>query len=207
MARKTKEEAERTRELLLDAAARVFHAKGVSRTSLAEIAEAAGLTRGAIYWHFRNKADVFKAMCDRIKLPMDAAVEATANRMASDPVGVLRELGLYAISLLRDEDYRRVLEVMFHRCEYVEDMGEVLQRQAESRRECIAEMRLAFVAAGELGQLRSGVEPSLAAEGLVAYINGLMSMWLQGPEHFPLLEQAGPLLDAYFGGVFVTVPA
>ena len=58
MPRKTKEEAQETRQRILDAAERVFQMQGVSRTSLAHIADAAGVTRGAIYWHFRNKADL-----------------------------------------------------------------------------------------------------------------------------------------------------
>ena len=65
MARRTKEDALVTRDLLLDAAERVFQRRGVSRTSLQEIAQEAGLTRGAIYWHFENKADVFDAMLQR----------------------------------------------------------------------------------------------------------------------------------------------
>ena len=47
MARRTKEEAQATRVQILDAAERVFHAQGVSRASLAEVAKAAGVSRGA----------------------------------------------------------------------------------------------------------------------------------------------------------------
>jgi TetR/AcrR family acrAB operon transcriptional repressor len=54
MARKTKEEAQETRNAILDAAELVFQEHGVSHTSLAEIAAAAGVTRGAVYWHFAN---------------------------------------------------------------------------------------------------------------------------------------------------------
>ena len=71
MARRTKEDALATRHQLLDAAERVFAEKGVSRTSLNDIAQAAGASRGAIYWHFKNKADLFNAMLERITLPME----------------------------------------------------------------------------------------------------------------------------------------
>src|ERR1700712_1304134 len=57
MVRRTKEEAAETRNSILDAAERVFFEKGVSRTTLADIALEAGVTRGAIYWHFANKGD------------------------------------------------------------------------------------------------------------------------------------------------------
>ena len=61
MARRTKAEAQATRNALIDAAERLFDSRGVSRTSLQDIAQAAGATRGAIYWHFKDKADLFNA--------------------------------------------------------------------------------------------------------------------------------------------------
>ncbi|MGN1056456.1 MAG: TetR family transcriptional regulator, partial [Comamonas sp.] len=69
MARRTKEDAEMTRNQLLDAAQAVFFSKGVAGASLADIAQAASLTRGAIYWHFKDKADLFDALMKRTTLP------------------------------------------------------------------------------------------------------------------------------------------
>ena len=58
MVRRTKDEALETRNRILDAAERVFGESGVSRTSLEDVASAAGVTRGAIYWHFKDKSDL-----------------------------------------------------------------------------------------------------------------------------------------------------
>ncbi|MCK5077213.1 MAG: TetR family transcriptional regulator, partial [Calditrichia bacterium] len=57
--RKTKEESEKTKRLLLDTALKVFSQKGYSATRLIDIAKEAGVTRGAIYWHFNNKAELY----------------------------------------------------------------------------------------------------------------------------------------------------
>src|SRR6266550_672718 len=75
MDRRTKDAALETRNRILDTAEKVFLKKGVSRTSLENIADAAKLTRGAIYWHFDNKTDLFDAMMERISLPMEEMVE------------------------------------------------------------------------------------------------------------------------------------
>ncbi len=75
MVRKTKQDALATRDLILDTAECVFQRRGVAATSLQEIAQAAGLTRGAIYWHFQNKADVFAAMMQRVVLPLEHTLE------------------------------------------------------------------------------------------------------------------------------------
>lgn len=60
--RRTKEDAEKTRQALLASAERLFLAKGVMQTSLNDIAYEAGVTRGALYWHFENKARLLHQM-------------------------------------------------------------------------------------------------------------------------------------------------
>ena len=71
MVRKTKAQAEVTRNAILDAAERLFEVQGLSRTSLQDIASAAGVTRGAIYWHFRDKRELFDSLMERALLPFE----------------------------------------------------------------------------------------------------------------------------------------
>ncbi len=87
MARRTKEEALATRDRILDAAEHVFFEKGVSHTSLADIAQHAGVTRGAIYWHFASKSELFDAMFDRVLLPIDELKAGTGEPHADPPAG------------------------------------------------------------------------------------------------------------------------
>ena len=58
--RKTKEDAELTRQRLLEAAFRLFLNNDYDRVSLEDICREANMTRGAAYWHFINKQDIFK---------------------------------------------------------------------------------------------------------------------------------------------------
>src|SRR3954468_16837544 len=88
MVRRTKEEAQATRRHILDTAELVFEQRGVSGTSLNEIAKAAGLTRGAIYWHFQNKADLFNAMMERATLPLEQADIAGFKRPNTTPAQI-----------------------------------------------------------------------------------------------------------------------
>ena len=110
MVRRTKEDALATRASLLDAAERLFQAKGVSRTSLNDIALEAGTTRGAIYWHFKDKADLFNAMMARVTLPLESAFQQASA--GEDPLPGLRECVLRALRhTAGDEQTRRVFEV------------------------------------------------------------------------------------------------
>ena len=70
MARRTKEESAKTRCAIIAAAREVFQRNGVSRTTMEQIADAAGVTRGAVYWHFADKTAVFYAVRDQVALPL-----------------------------------------------------------------------------------------------------------------------------------------
>lgn len=71
--RRTKEDALQTRCQLLQAAKALFNEKGFSRTTLAEIAEKAGLTRGAAYWHFKSKDEIFITIVEQALDDMTAS--------------------------------------------------------------------------------------------------------------------------------------
>lgn len=60
--RRTKSEAEQTRNSILDAALTLFDEQGYTQTTLSSVARQAGVTRGAIYWHFENKDEILIAL-------------------------------------------------------------------------------------------------------------------------------------------------
>ena len=70
MVKKSKEDAELTRKRIITAAREVFLSRGVSRTTLEHIATQANVTRGAIYWHFKNKTEIFQAIREQVLLPV-----------------------------------------------------------------------------------------------------------------------------------------
>jgi len=113
MARRTKEEALETREQVLDAAEQVFLQRGVGHASLAEVADAAGVTPRAIYHHFASKAELFEAMLARAEMPIDAAFD-NAQIPVADPLGAVRETALKALLHLTScERVRTIFEVAF----------------------------------------------------------------------------------------------
>src|SRR5262245_39550214 len=111
MVRRTKEEAQATRERLLDAAELLFQAQGVSRTTLQQIAQAADATRGAIYWHFKDKADLFNAMMDRVKLPLETANRAVMSAAAERPLAAMETTLVDALRVITtNSQVRRVFD-------------------------------------------------------------------------------------------------
>jgi TetR/AcrR family acrAB operon transcriptional repressor len=90
MVRRTKEDAQETRNRILDTAVEVLNRQGVAQTSLNDIAREAGVTRGAIYWHFANKVAMFDAMIERLLCPLLFNSADRDTRLAADPLGFIQ---------------------------------------------------------------------------------------------------------------------
>lgn len=135
MARKTKQQALETRQHILDVALRLFSQQGVSSTSLAAIAKEAGVTRGAIYWHFKNKSDLFNEIWVLSEANInDLEVEYRA-KFPNDPLSVIREILVYILEATVTEERRRLMmEIIFHKCEFV---GEMVTLQEAQRSLCL----------------------------------------------------------------------
>ncbi|UPG72473.1 TetR family transcriptional regulator [Roseomonas gilardii subsp. gilardii] len=142
MARHTKAQAEQTREAILDAAEKVFYERGVARSTLEEVARVAGVTRGAIYWHFRDKLDLFLTLNERAELPHEDLVARLAENPELDP---LEELDTIMATTKRqfeqDERRRRLLTIFYQRCEYVDEMAPALHRLQRADEELRAKFR------------------------------------------------------------------
>jgi TetR/AcrR family acrAB operon transcriptional repressor len=202
MARRTREEALATREELLNAAEMVFRKRGVGHTSLAEVADAAGVTRGALYWHFKDKADLFQAMVARAELPHELSLQNMETAAAVDPLGAVRTAAIEALSQFAiDERARNVYEVVFLRCEYTDELASVRKGRHESRLDCYSRMASALRAAVACGQLPAHTAVRLAVRGLYAYVGGLMRDFLDAPGEFDIARDAPALVDFYIDGL------
>lgn len=202
MARKTKEDALATRELILDAAERVFHQRGVSRTSLQEIAKDAGLTRGAIYWHFENKGELFHAMMERVTLPMMARMTAMGPTDEEQPLEKIRRNTASALQqIAHDAQVRRVFEIATQKVEYVDELLSMRERHLAGRNECIDDMHRLMALARDKGQVRTDMDLRSATLGLFALVGGLKYNWLLSPDAFDLEAVGLATLDAYLQGL------
>jgi TetR/AcrR family acrAB operon transcriptional repressor len=197
MVRRTKEEARETRNRILDAAERVFYDKGVSRTSLADIAALAGVTRGAIYWHFANKGDLFTAMFDRVLLPLDELSEGDED--PGDPLARLAEVLKWCLrASSTDPQRRRVFDILFLKCEFVDEMGPVKARHQTTMEKGLGKMEGDLRRATAKGQLPADLDTRRAALFLHAFIGGFLRDSLMLPSSTDLAAHIEPFIDACF---------
>ncbi|ATM84944.1 multidrug efflux transporter transcriptional repressor AcrR [Yersinia massiliensis] len=198
MARKTKQQAEETRQQILDAAVREFSAHGVSGTSLTDIAAAAGVTRGAIYWHFKNKVDLFNEIWELSESKIDQLESEYQAKYPDNPLRILREILIYVLVSTQVDCRRRALmEIVFHKCEFVGEMSSV--HDARKVLDLASYDRIESVLKGcvDAQQLPANLDTYRAAIIMRAYITGLMENWLFMPESFDIKQEAPILIDAY----------
>ncbi|WP_284465689.1 TetR family transcriptional regulator [Diaphorobacter nitroreducens] len=202
MARRTKEDADATRNSLLDAAERVFYEKGVSRASLSDIAQAAGATRGAIYWHFKDKVALFNAMVDRVTHPLEQVGSKSASMATLPPLERLRSMvDFVQRTIVQDERTRRVFEIALYRVEYVNDLAAVRDNHIEGCADFCALIEGELRSAAEDQNLQLPMEPHTAAMGVQALFDGLLQSWLLTHGRFDLVTVSRGAIDAYLRGL------
>ncbi|MDE1900631.1 MAG: TetR family transcriptional regulator [Alphaproteobacteria bacterium] len=199
MARKTKDEAEKTRNAILDAAERVFYANGVTRTSLEQIAEAAGVTRGAVYWHFNDKTELCTAMMMRVFLPHEDMLAELAASPSAAPLADLKKSCLHALKLMSTDKRRQdVCSIMFLRCEYTEGMASIMDRRTECKNRMLASSEKLLTLARKQKALAAHWSPRKAAVALQALMTGLIIGALEQRDGFDLATTGAACVEAFF---------
>ncbi len=206
MAKKTKQEAQETRTSLIDAAEQLFQQRGVSRCSLQDIAQAAGLTRGAIYWHFKDKTELFKAMMERATMPLEedmaapeAALQLSLAELRWGWINVLH-------STVNNERTRRVFDIAMHRVEYSGEMQGLQERKLTSLRAWRQQNQAAFAHAVSLGQLPASLNIAAAAVALVALVDGLIHQWIMDPQAFDLMAVGQASVEGFLNNLANKAP-
>ena len=200
--RRTKEQAEQTRCDILAAAEQLFLEKGVARSSLDQIARAAGVTRGAVYWHFENKAHLFHEMLSQVRLPPEQLNERLGDCGEADPLLALRDLSIEAIaSLALDEQRRRIFTILLHRCEFTDELREAEQWHNTFINQFIDLVEELFARPACRSRLLPGITPRLAARAVHAQILGLFTDWTRDTQLFDPLRDTAALIDAQLRGL------
>lgn len=186
--------AQATRQAILDAAEDAFYALGFSGTTLEEIARRTGVTRGAIYWHFNDKTEVFQAIFVRTSEVYRQALESIIQTSSS-----VEEFAAGSIALLRDiaadPQKQRALCIVLLRHEHLPSLASIVALKERHYTEML-EMMTAFFA---------GIDPTIPlsrarqmAEAISAYFVGMLMQFLVHPETFHLAENAEFFIQHFF---------
>lgn len=202
MPRSTKEVALLTRAKLLDSAELLFHAHGVCATSLNAIALQAGTSRGAIYWHFKDKADLFNAMMERVVLPLEEAFRDLHRQPPPLALKHIRAVLSETLALIATDPHaRRVFEIATQKVEYVDELMAVRSRRLAIKNEFIRHLHQGLESATVSEKLTLTVPVRDAAQGLHALVDGVIQNWLLDPQAYELQSMGLGVVDTYLRGL------
>ncbi|MBK1697770.1 TetR family transcriptional regulator [Rhodovibrio salinarum] len=207
MARKTKAEARATRESILDAAEDVMERDGIPATTLDQIAREAGVTRGAIYWHFKDKEDLLDSMVARAAFPLDELRAADVRAETADALEELRQVSEQALlRLAQDPRHQRVCRILLHGCVRLGHHHLFIAEEDAVKTDIHNVVLRLFQKARAQGTLSTDITPELATWTFDSYMQGVHSNWLKAPDQVDLAANARLILRTFLDGVRIGRP-
>ena len=199
MVRKTKEDAQLTRQRIIDAAREVFLTRGVSKSSLEHIAAQADVTRGAVYWHFKNKTEIFHALRDQVFLPLIDRMDDTLAVESSDDALTQIEKSLCDTvhELNKNIAMRQTYEILMIKCEYVDEFATVLQQILDNCANISDKFELAYIRANTQKILAGTHSPRALALDTHLFFSGLLHMWVKDSDGSRFRFQAIELIKSH----------
>lgn len=200
--RRTKEDTEKTRESILEAATELFATKGYTKTTLGNVAQKAGVTRGAVYWHFKNKLDVFGALYDRLHTPIFEIIMEGVTPGHPDLSVQIRQLCInLLLNVERDMQQRRTLAMFMTKCDFSGELEEYGKRHEEQKQKSMEMFYKHVRSAQEQGFLTSKVDADVIGFAVGGCLKGIITEYLEMPNKFDMKKQAPYLVDIIFKGI------
>jgi hypothetical protein len=182
---------------LLDAALEVFWRDGVTRASLQAIAQEAGVTRGALYWHFKNKEDLFETLFEQQYADFFAAFNDQTLRDNQDVWTHLQHnLTTMFETLATRESKHKFCNVMFSKCEQTAGNETITELACHYHRLFQKQIAYALQLSREQGRLPENTDIELAAIYLESSLVGLIKIWIDEPERFDLIAKSKRVIAA-----------
>lgn len=199
--RRTQEEAEATRQTVLAAALNLFSEKGYAATRLSDIAEAADVTRGAIYHHFDNKAHLYRTLlqgfADEFSGQVAAAIEEGGSFLQ-----ICRRVMVKPLAYLeQNREFAAFYELVQFRTVNIPELRGAHREQMVQAGAVLENIAGYFRVGIEQGAVRTGLDPHELARAFVALQNGLIHLWLVRERAFSLAKVATTAADVFVAGI------
>ncbi|MBD3274153.1 MAG: TetR family transcriptional regulator [Candidatus Marinimicrobia bacterium] len=199
--RRTKEEAEATRQSILDTALLEFADKGYSATKLHDIALKAGVTRGAIYWHFENKADLYLKLQDEISGETNAVIQEAIDEGGTFQDIIKRVLVRSLEYMERSERFRSFMQLIYTKTEMSPELEEGWERKIEQGESTLQGLIGIFESARQEGQIKQDVNPRELAFTFLALQNGAATLRIMLDESYSLSDMADGIANILLHGI------
>ena len=199
--KRTKEEAAVTRITLLKTALTLFSTKGYAATSIDDITKAAKMTRGALYYHFTNKADLYNTLIEEVSATGANIVQQAVAEGGTFTEILKRVFIRQLVYIEENKEARAVMELALFKTETHLELQSGREKQIESGKLMIESIAQAMQVGVAGGELRNDISPREMARSFVAFQNGVIQLWLAAPKAFSLKGSAGTFADILITGL------
>jgi len=182
-----------SRKQLLEAASRVFARSGYQGASMSEIAAEAGLSKGALYWNFTSKEDLFFALLDELDGHLRALITASTSAPVDEEIQGELSRGLSAVLDNASDVVRLFHEYSALAVRDPKVAARYAARNARIREELAESARMRHEASG----VPLAIPPEHLATAMIALVDGLSMQQLTEPDAVPeeLFGQILSLID------------
>ena len=168
-----------TRERLLEAATRLFAERGYGKSSVKNIAEAAGISQGSVFWHFESKQRLLFEVVDRAFARWEQEVLEPLLRKDAEPDGLRAVVDAHLGFARRNPEiggrlfFMLASEALGGRAELRAAYARIYDRFRNHGREWIEQ-------AVKVGACRDDIDPAATATVIVGALAGIFLQWLVG---------------------------
>jgi len=199
MPRKTKEETEITRQRILDTALELFRQQGYVRTTLEQIAQRAGYTRGAIYWHYKNKQELLMMLSEEVEKEVAPEIDLLFRSKPESLEDLLHMAHHYLLLFENHQRYRDLHEILYLRTEWTEELALFREKDHEELQYLLKFLTKTFRDLRKRGEFRKEMRPEDAAREMCVFFTGTITLWLWYPNLFSLKDDAERMLRHTLG--------
>jgi TetR/AcrR family acrAB operon transcriptional repressor len=197
----TKEQAEKTRENILRGALKTFSERGLAKARLEDIAKEVGVTRGAIYWHFENKLELFSELFKKtIKVVLKDARKILESDLS--PLEKIRTLLIHlGTKSIEDEDYKAIGNIFNYQYEWTKEVSDVMNELAGRAAEVGQTLMLKTIEEGiALGEIQDSGGSKTIAKAITIFIHGYANA-TRGEIRLIRREEISPVVDIFLEGI------
>ena len=205
MARKTKEDAEKTYFALLKSASELFTRQGVSKTTLNDIAKHAGMTRGALYWHFDNKDSIIESLWkEQMSAHAEQLTQTMKNLDSENPASHFRSILRNGLKEVFDTpSMSQAVRILLHCVEITDEQTPLRQFLEEKNRNLLAGVVSAITQLKAVSRIHSALSADILATALMAYLHGLIQYHLGKETDVDIAENAADMIDLFLDSFLV----
>lgn len=199
--KKTKEDASHTRQVVLTAALKTFGKYRYGGTTLEAVAKEAGMTRGAIYWHFKNKCDLLHAVIEDAYKKAEERINHVLQSSDS-PLNKVRHLIREFILIISGDDEFRVMEeLLVFKIQRKKELSRLYSEHMEHVSEIKTVMKNLIMEGISIGEIDPNVDPEIVVVAWISFVAGVKTAWLSDLTKLSLKENAGNLADIFINGI------